>query len=552
MVMPSFLQAVRVPQIIPQIILPRSSTKKFRQPAATKKLAQEFDLSHWSIEDKIGQLLIVGYRSEQQIENLKVGGVVLFSWNVEGGIEKTQKLIATLQQKAKKNLKVPLFVATDQEGGRVLRIRRGMTPFPDASAIGALEDPYVAFQVGREMGLELSSIGVNMNFAPVLDLGNAKSFLGNRVWGAQADKTAQSAVSFIRGQRASGVLAVAKHYPGHGKTEVDSHFHLPVIPKTRKQLFAEDLTPFRLAIDEGVLAMMTAHVQYPKIDQAPASLSKIFLQDILRDELGFEGLIITDDLEMDGVKSHGENQTYGELALKALESGSDMILLVWSQNRQKEIFKKIRSELSSGRLSEAWLDAKVQRILRVKEKSIGLDHNLFVNPYWRQNLRRKESLFLAEQIKQGAVRWVAGPKNLLKKQLREKRLDAWNVWVPSNKTAEAWRDKRPQDRVSVYSARGSSSQSFIKGLERQVKQEKTSPLILVTPPRREINSETFESLIQIMGKQAMRKLDQRPVVWIHQGPQPLRLRKDVAKFSLGLVSLNSDSDAGLESVINGL
>ena len=136
----------------------------------------------WSLEERAGQLLMVGFRSFEQIKKVRPGGVVLFSWSLQD-IDQTRKLISTVKSYASKNLKSPLFVAIDHEGGKVLRLRKGMTFFPDAAAVGAIRDPEMAFKFGEAMGLELASLGIHMNFAPVLDLGNARSFLENRVWG---------------------------------------------------------------------------------------------------------------------------------------------------------------------------------------------------------------------------------------------------------------------------------------------------------------------------------------------------------------------------------
>ncbi len=535
----------RVDAQAPTLIPPRSlgREKLLRTPAATRLQTMDVDLSGWSLHDKIGQLLIVGYRSPEQIRKLKVGGAVLFAWNLGEGIEDTRKTILKIRTEASKHLKAPLFLATDQEGGRVLRIREGMTPFPDAAAMGAMQDPYLAFRVGKAMGLELSSIGLNMNFAPVLDLGNAKSFLGNRVWGESAEGIGFPAVSFIRGQRAAGIVNVAKHYPGHGMTQVDSHFRLPQIMKTREELLREDLQPFRLAIGEGVLALMTAHVEYPRVDAGPASLSEVFLMDVLRKDLGFEGLVITDDLEMDGVKVAG-SQDYGDLALKALVSGSDMILLVWSKERQEAIFRRIEKAVKSGEVSQSWLDAKVKRILRVKNMSIGLDHESSLNPYWKENLRRPETLELAQDVSEKAIRWLSGPQEEILASLRRRWDEPWTVFVPQASFQALWNSRRPLDAVVTYSPLGKDRREFLEVLQKRLSSTETGPVVVVTPPRRDLKDDVFRSLSRILGEKA-RSAQSRDLLWVHQGLQPLMIREGAQTRGLGVLSLYSASELSL-------
>lgn len=505
------------------------------------------DLSHWSLRDKIGQLLIVGYRSPQQIRELKVGGLVLFAWNLGDRIEDTRRIVQNIKKEAAKNLKAPLFLATDQEGGRVLRIREGMTPFPDAAAMGAMQDPYMAFKVGKAMGLELASLGLNMNFAPVLDLGNAKSFLGNRIWGEKADRMGFPAVSYIRGQRAAGIVDVAKHFPGHGKTNVDSHFGLPQIQKTREELLREDLAPFRLAIGEGVMALMTAHVEYPKIAAGPASLSSIFLTDILRKDLGFEGIVITDDLEMDGAKK-GEKSEYGKLAMQALKAGTDMILLVWSKERQEAIVRSVEAAIKSGEVTEAWLDEKVRRILAVKNQSIGLKHETQSNPFWRDNLRRRETLELARNVSDRAIRWLAGPEDSIRKDLSEQWDRPWTVYLPQHSFRRLWLEGRPHDKVVVYSSRGRDRDAFLGGLGREIKRKDDAPVLVLTPPRRDMNEKLFWHMGRLLGKQAIAENSPKSVLWIHQGLQPVLIRPGSPSSGLGMLSLYSASDLSIEAL----
>lgn len=493
-------------------ILPRSHS--LGVSSGQFSIPKSIDVSDWSLEDRIGQLLMVGYRDPSQIKDWKVGGVVLFAWNLEKTIEGTKKGIDEIRKLAEQNLRVPLFISTDQEGGRVLRIRRGMTPFPDAAAMGEVADPFKSFLVGKYMGIELKALGINMNFAPVLDFGGDRSFLKNRTWGKSEIEVANYPIHFMRGLHSSGVLAVAKHFPGHGSTEVDSHFAQPVLNKSLQELWDEDLYPFQSAVSEGAMAMMTAHVTYPKIDEEPASFSKKFLQEILRDRMGFQGIVITDDLEMDGAKS--DRVGYGELAVKSLEAGSDMILLVWSKSRQEQVLKAVKEAVTSGRLSEEWLNKKVQRILSVKQASLGtLKHSeLLKNEHWRANLRTPEAVRLANVVSLRAMDWWKSKPEVVKNKLRQHWDHAWSVYVPEYAWKKIWKMKRPQDEVKVYDSRKRNTKIFADLKERLSFDDE--PIVLLTPPRKHWKSQ-FEWGVENAWVSVNNSNRKMPILWIHQG-----------------------------------
>lgn len=491
-------------------ILPRNLQSAFHRLA----VGDPIDLKHWSLEEKIGQLLIVGYRDSVQIEKWKVGGVVLFAWNLAETIDETKKGIDRIKQLAAENLKAPLFIATDQEGGRVLRIRRGMTPFPDAAAMGEVADPLKSFLVGKYMGIELKALGLNMNFAPVLDLGGDRSFLENRTWGESKEELDNFPIHFMRGLHSSGVVAVAKHFPGHGSSEVDSHFAQPTVNKTFEEIWVQDLLPFRTAVKEGALAMMTAHVRYPKIDSQTASFSKKFLKEILREKMNYRGLVITDDLEMDGAKF--ESVGYGELAVRSLEAGSDMILLVWSLPRQEEVLSAIKNAVESGRLSQAWLDEKVRRILSVKRATIGtLDHRqLLGNKHWKSNLRTSEAVRLANEVSYRAIEWWEQKPESIKKSLQEHWHLPWSVYVPQHAWKRIWKMNRPQDEVKVFNAR-QGGKKFVEDMQQRLRFD-DEPIVVLTPPRKHW-SQSFERRIQDTWRSVSLLDRKKPILWIHQG-----------------------------------
>ena len=218
------------------------------------------------------------------------------------------------------------------------------------------------------MGIDLKRLGFNMNLAPVLDINSnpRNPVIGVRSFGEEAKLVGQLGAWFIRGQQEVGVASVAKHFPGHGDTQSDSHFSMPAISADEKRLFEIELEPFVSSISAGVDALMTAHIAIPKVLEAPdlpATLSKRLLTDILRKRLGFEGIVITDGLEMQGiVKKYGS----GEAAVRAILAGADMAMILWTKSKKEEVYRALLDAVGTGRISSAHLDASVRRILRVK------------------------------------------------------------------------------------------------------------------------------------------------------------------------------------------
>ena len=513
---------------------------------ANKDRPDPESVANWSVEDRVGQLLVVGYRDLNQIKELRPGGVVLFSWSLKGP-ELTRKLIFSIREEAKKYLNSPLFISTDQEGGKVLRISKGMTRFPDAAAVGSIEDPYTAYRVGRSMGIELASLGLNMNFAPVLDLGNARSFLENRIWSDEPKQIVKSAVAFIRGLETSRILAVPKHFPGHGATLVDSHHHLPRILKTFDELLKEDLVPFESAVNQGVLAVMSAHVEIPAVDRGPASLSKRFLSEILRDEIGFKGIIITDDLEMSGADLNSKFDG-AELAIKALEAGNDQILVVWSRTKQRKIFEGIVQAVKSGRLKEQWLNEKVARIQWVKRQFLNPFEDDPVNPFWKENLRLPSSLKLVEEVDQKAIRWLVGSKREIISQLGQSWKASWAVYVPNESTKRHWLEFRPGDEVELLPIKDSTLEDqavMMKKLKEAVNKDK--PTIIMTPPRALMDEKVFANIVSVLATRTKSLKLNGPVLWAHQGLQPLEIKWKPEKYKIGIVSLFSTSLGSLEA-----
>jgi len=334
-----------------------------------------------SLEEKVGQLFQIGFSTpgvsdevRDMIENYHVGGVIYFSRNIKSPAQ-TAELSNKLQQLAlNSGAEIPIFISADQEGGTVTRLK-GATHFPGNMALGAANDKYLTEQVAKATAAELKNLGINVNLAPVLDVNNnpANPVIGVRSFGEDPERVAELGAAYIKGLQSEGVTATAKHFPGHGDTDTDSHLDLPIIKHQRSRLDQVELYPFKKAVEAGVDSIMTAHVYFPAIEKEegiPATLSEAVLTDLLRKELNFDGLIITDCMEMNAIVN-----TFGtvEGAVRTIEAGSDTVLVSHSYQRQINAIEAVIDAVKSGRISEKRIDASVKRILTLKGKRINLE-----------------------------------------------------------------------------------------------------------------------------------------------------------------------------------
>ncbi|CAK0748033.1 beta-N-acetylhexosaminidase [Gammaproteobacteria bacterium] len=272
----------------------------------------------------------------------KVGGMILFSRNYHSP-EQLQALLVEVHA-----LRSPrLLVAVDHEGGRVQRFRKGFTCLPAVARLGEIYDfdpsraLHLAELSGWLMAAELRSVGVDFSFAPVLDLGRGVStVIGDRAFHATPQGVARLARAYVTGMQRAGMAATGKHFPGHGAVVADSHLALPVDNRSLDEIVTEDLYPFRTLIAHGLSGIMPAHVVYSRVDTAPAGFSRFWLQEILRDQLGFQGIIFSDDLSMAGAEGVGG---YGARAYAALEAGCDMVLVCNCREGALEVLRALES-----------------------------------------------------------------------------------------------------------------------------------------------------------------------------------------------------------------
>jgi beta-N-acetylhexosaminidase len=243
------------------------------------------------------------------------------------------------------------LVAIDHEGGRVDRLRRRpFTHFPPAAILGAAGSPRLAEAVGRAMGRELASVGIDVDFAPVLDVWSnpQNRVIGDRAFGTTPARVVRSALALARGLGRGGVLPCGKHFPGHGATAADSHFTLPRVRRSRRALLAADVVPFARAIRAGIPALMTAHVLYPALDaRRPATLSPAVCRSLLRRRLGFRGVLFSDDLEMGAIAGR---RSIAGAAVEALRAGCDMLLVCQSLTAARAAMLAVEGALERGRL----------------------------------------------------------------------------------------------------------------------------------------------------------------------------------------------------------
>ncbi|HEY4186329.1 MAG TPA: beta-N-acetylhexosaminidase [Polyangia bacterium] len=298
-----------------------------------------------SLSRAVGQLLTVGFDGLTLPDELRVrltasevGGVMLFRPNI-GDPAQVASLVAAARSAGPAD--APCLVAVDQEGGLVQRLRAPLTVWPDMLSVGAAQDLERTFQVGQALGAELAALGIGWDFAPVLDVHTnpANPVIGNRAFGTTPELAAAQALAFWRGLRAAGLVGCGKHFPGHGDTRTDSHLDLPVVEHDLARLRRVELAPFAAAAAAGIDSLMTAHVLYPALDpERPATLSRRILTDLLRGELGFAGVIVSDDL---GMKAVADRHPIEELAVMAVTAGADVLLIREPFERQRRAFEAL-------------------------------------------------------------------------------------------------------------------------------------------------------------------------------------------------------------------
>lgn len=350
-----------------------NKTPDIREPINKENDEIKALLSQMTIEEKVGQMFIVGVEGSTLNDGIKemardyhVGGFIFMGKSVKS----TSQLLKLLNDVkiANSNNKIPLFLSIDQEGGRVDRLPAEFNRFPTNREIGRINSEELSYNIGSTIAYEISSFGFNMDFAPVLDVNtNPKNtVIGDRAFSTSPRVVSSLGVETIKGLQDGNVISVGKHFPGHGDTAVDSHVGLPRVNKDLKQLASSELIPFKKAIENNVDGIMIAHILLPKIDSKyPATLSKAVISDILRGQLGFKGIVITDDMTMGAI---AKNYKIGAAAVSSIKAGSDIILIAHDYNKGRDAITSIIKEVNSGNISMDRIDESLYRILKLKKK----------------------------------------------------------------------------------------------------------------------------------------------------------------------------------------
>jgi beta-N-acetylhexosaminidase len=324
------------------------------------------------LNSQIGQMLMVGVAGyELTTAELKIcqshdfGGFILFSRNCSDATQ-----IHSLCRSLCKTTRNLPFIAIDEEGGRVHRLPPPFTHFPPAALVGKTGSPDLAFRVGRAVAAELTLLGINLNFAPVLDVNsNAENpIIGDRSFGATPDQAAAMALAWSEGLSSSGIIPCGKHFPGHGNTDTDSHLDLPLVAKSLSELYAVELQPFLHACRSPIQALMTAHVVFPALDkELPATLSSRIVTGVLRQELGYEGVVFSDDMEMKAITG---NFNVEEAALSSVRAGIDVLLYCHDLSKAVSIFNLLCREARQDSQLRARIDESCVRISKLKMRCL--------------------------------------------------------------------------------------------------------------------------------------------------------------------------------------
>ncbi len=346
-----------------------------------RQLARQIDhiLSHMTLQEELGQLIVVAFNGttltpdlKTMIANQHAGGLMLYARNITGYAQ-AKALDAAAQAQAQ----IPLFIATDQEGGLVNRLLSIIGPEPSALQLGSTNNPENARQSGIRDGKTLKEIGINVDLAPVVDVHSSpQTVIITRMFGTTPQKVATFAGAYLDGLQSQGVIACLKHWPGLGSSPVDPHDALPVITRSQQELNDIDFAPYRTLINQGNVNMiMSTHELLTAYDdKLPSSISPILIDHVLRHDLGYQGVIITDALYMGALAKWGLAQA----SVLAFEAGNDLLLGPWNSNEVQLVLNALEAAVASGQISKARVDLSVERILALKIKE-GL---ISVPPSW--------------------------------------------------------------------------------------------------------------------------------------------------------------------------
>ena len=336
-------------------------------------------LMNMSLKEKIGQMIMIDYRetTEMTMDFDKIltkyspGGFILFNSNIKN-FNQTKRFLNEIKSSGD----IPLTISADQEGGRVQRLgeRVGFEPIPTMKEVGSSMSEEEVFELGKKIGYELKSIGVDMDMAPILDVfSNPENrVIGDRAFGTNSEVVKQLSMALANGLKEEKIIPVGKHFPGHGDTFKDSHVDLPIVQKDLEELKSLELIPFIEAIHQKLPGLMIGHLAVPKItgDNLPASLSGVMINDLLKNDLGYKGLVIPDSLKMKALSNYFNNE---EIYLRCVNAGNDILLMPQDIN---SAFNTIYNAVNDGKIDEERINESVLKILSIK-----FDYDFFSKEY---------------------------------------------------------------------------------------------------------------------------------------------------------------------------
>ena len=348
-----------------------------------------------NLREMIGQRMVSGFPGSemseefiQAVKEYKLGNVILFQHNVRSAAQ-LKTLCADIQALVKRETGHPAFITIDQEGGIVTRLTQDAANVPGAMSLAATGDPENAEEAAQITAEQLRALGVNFNLAPVLDVNSNRRnpVIGARSFGDDPHKVAQFGVAEVRGMEKGGVLSCAKHFPGHGDTAVDSHIGLPCIDKSLDELEKCELIPFKAAIEAGIPAVMTTHILFPQIEKTnvPATMSRTIMTGILREKLGFKGLIISDCMMMKAIADH-----YGTVngVGAAMQAGVDLVFVCHDPNLCCEAMRAVEAAVQNGTIDKNEMEESAEHIVRVKDKMPPISDAPVGTPEQKRAVRR--------------------------------------------------------------------------------------------------------------------------------------------------------------------
>ena len=391
------------------------------------KISNMKKLKDLTLEEKIGQLLIIGFHETTLtgelrflIRRYKFGNFILFARNIVD-LPQLEKLTRDLHEEVMNSVGIMPFIAIDQEGGNTVRIMDKTTFYPGSMTIAAT-DLSNAEIVGHMMGKHLISLGINMNFAPVLDINNnpKNPIIGIRSFSDKPEVVSKYGIQIIKAMQSEGVIATGKHFPGHGDVEMDSHLGLPVLPFDKERLYNMELKPFIEAINNDVQNIMAAHIIFQEVDdENPATISKDILKGILRNELNYDGLITSDCMEM---KAISDTITTPVGAMRGVKAGDDLICVSHTRQRQIDSINLIKESIEKNEIAIEDIDEKIERILKYKNEVFSfMKQRFFNNPDNLKVFEDLEQANILQNIVDSSLTHVNG-KNL---ELKGKALIYW-------------------------------------------------------------------------------------------------------------------------------